>query len=111
ELTTLRHDVHGSATAYISRWREKMLLMVDMPSKKEQVEMIMRSLQPRYERSIAAMEITDFITLRNALFRVEDAIARDLWSDSSSPSPADGKGKRPSHSLRQSDVVAIIAAR
>ena len=35
---------HETAISFISRWREKVIQMIDHPSKKEQISMIMRSL-------------------------------------------------------------------
>ena len=50
ELEALRQRPEESVTSFISRWREKISQIIDCPSKKDQISMIMRSLQPRFAR-------------------------------------------------------------
>ena len=66
--------------------------------------MIMRSLQPRFARHLMGFPQTDFGSLVQALYGIEEGIARGLWSESS---PTDSKGKRPSGGQRSGDVGAI----
>ena len=47
---------------------------------------------------------TDFGSLVQALFGIEESIARGLWEDSSSP---DSKGKKPGPGSRSSNIGAI----
>ena len=47
---------------------------------------------------------TDFGSLVQALYGIEEGISRGLWADSS---PSDSKGKKPGSGPRPSDVGAI----
>ena len=67
--------------------------------------MIMRSLQPSYTMGVSIM---DYKALIEALYGIEDGMARGLWSDSSS---SDSKGKKPSGSYRTGEVGAISSIR
>ena len=70
--------------------------------------MIMRSLQLSYARHFIGVPIMDFRALIEALYGIEDDMARALWSDSSS---FDSKGKKPSGSYRPGEVGAISSFR
>ena len=52
--------------------------------------------------------IMDYRALIEALYGIEDGMARSLWSDSSS---SDSKGKKPSGSYRPGEVGAISSFR
>ncbi|RVW36985.1 hypothetical protein CK203_099638 [Vitis vinifera] len=52
--------------------------------------MIMRSLQPRFARHLMGFPHTDFGSLVQTLYGIEEGIARGLWSESS---PIDSKGR------------------
>nr|CAN75227.1 hypothetical protein VITISV_043867 [Vitis vinifera] len=107
ELEALRQRPEESVTSFISRWREKISQIIDRPSEKDQISMIMRSLQPRFARHLMGFPHTDFGTLVQALYGIEEGIARGLWFESS---PTDSKGKRPSGGQRSGDVGAISSA-
>ena len=66
--------------------------------------MIMRSLQPRFARHLMGFPHTDFGSLVQALYGIEEGIARGLWSESS---PTDSKGKKSSGEQRPRDVGTI----
>nr|CAN82997.1 hypothetical protein VITISV_013264 [Vitis vinifera] len=104
ELEALRQRPEESVTSFISRWREKISQIIDRPSERDQISMIMRSLQPRFARHLMGFPHTDFGSLVQALYGIEEGIARGLWSESS---PIDSKGKRPSGGQRSGDVGAI----
>ena len=70
--------------------------------------MIMRSLQPRFARHLMGFPHMDFGSLVQALYGIEEGIARGLWSESS---PSDSKGKKPIIEQRSGDVSAINATR
>ena len=70
--------------------------------------MIMRSLQPSYARHLMGVPIMDYKALIEALYGIEDRMARGLWSDSSS---SDSKGKKPYGSYRLGKVGAISSFR
>ncbi|KAL6315497.1 hypothetical protein AAG906_000792 [Vitis piasezkii] len=82
ELEALRQRPEESVTSFISRWREKISQIIDRPSERDQISMIMRSLQPRFARHLMGFPHTDFGSL----------------------------GKRPLGGQRSGDVGAISSA-
>ena len=108
ELEAVRQGAHETATSFIFRWREKVIQLIDRPSEREKISMIMRSLQPSYARHLMGVPIMDYRALIEALYGIEDGMARGLWSDSSS---FDSKGKKPSGSCRPGEVGAISSFR
>eukprot|EP00261_Vitis_vinifera_P033576 XP_019074819.1 PREDICTED: uncharacterized protein LOC109122449 [Vitis vinifera] len=104
ELEALRQGSDESVTSFISRWREKIAQIVDRPSEKDQISMILRSLQPRFARHLMGFPHTDFGSLVQALYGIEEGIARGLWPESSL---SDSKGKNPLGGQRLGDVSAI----
>ena len=52
ELEALRQRPDESFTSFISRWREKIAQIIDRPSERDQISMIMCSLQPRFARHL-----------------------------------------------------------
>ena len=104
ELKALRQRLDESITSFISRWREKIAQIIDRPSERDQISMIMRSLQPRFARHLMGFPQTDFGSLVQALYGIEEGISRGLWADSF---PSDSKGKKPGSRPRPSDVGAI----
>ena len=108
ELEAMRQGAHETATSFISRWREKVIQRINRPLEREQISMIMRSLQPSYARHLMGIPIMDYIALIEALYGIEGGMARILWSDSSS---SDSKGKKPSGSYRPGEVGAISSFR
>ncbi|RVW88855.1 hypothetical protein CK203_045074 [Vitis vinifera] len=75
-------EARGVSHFIISRWREKISQIIDRPSEKDQISMIMRSLQPRFVRHLMGFPHTDFGSL----------------------------GKRPLGGQRSGDVGAISSA-
>ena len=104
ELEALRQRPDESITSFISRWREKIAQIIDRPLERDQISMIMRSLQPRFSRNLIGFRQTDFGSLVQALYGIEEGISRGLWEDSS---PSDSKGKKPGSEPRPSDVGVI----
>ena len=99
ESEALRQSPDESVTSFISRWREKIAQIIDTPSELDQISMIMRSIQPRFARHIIGFPQTDFGSLVQALYGIEEAISRGLWADSSlsgSNGKKLGSGPRPS---------------
>ncbi|RVW66341.1 hypothetical protein CK203_065239 [Vitis vinifera] len=92
ELEALRQRAEESVSSFISRWRGKIAEIIDRPSERDQIQMVLRSLQPRIARHVVGAPFTDFGSLVMALYDVEDGISRGLWTDSS---PSDVKGKKP----------------
>ena len=77
ELEALRKRLEESITSFISRWREKISQIIDRPLEKDQINMIMRSLQPRFARHLMGFPHTDFRSLVQALYGIEEDIAKD----------------------------------
>ena len=69
--------------------------------------MIMRSLQLRFARHLMGFPYTDFRSLVQALYCIEEGIARGLWSKYF---PIDSKGKKPLGGQRPRDVGTISSA-
>ena len=92
ELEALRQRLKESVTSFISRWREKISEIIDRSSKNEQISMIMRSLQPKFARHLMRFPHTNFGSLLQALYGIEEGITRGLWLEYSS---TNSKGKKP----------------
>ena len=103
----MRQRPDETVTSFISRWREKILKIIDKPSERDQITMFVRRLQPRFVRHLIGSRHTDFGTLLQALYDIEEGISRGLWVESSLTDP---KGKRPLGGPR-SDVGAISTYR
>ena len=82
--------------------------MIDRQLEKEQISMIMRSLQPSYARHLMGVPIMDYRALIEALYGIDNGMVRCLWLDSSS---FDSKGNKPSRSYRLREVGAISSFR
>ena len=96
-----------SVSSFISSWRGKIAEIIDRPSERDQIQMVLRSLQPRIARHVVGVPFADFGSLVMALYDVEDGISRGLWTDSS---PSDIKGKKPFVGPRSADVSAIVSS-
>eukprot|EP00261_Vitis_vinifera_P028366 XP_010662558.1 PREDICTED: uncharacterized protein LOC100853663 [Vitis vinifera] len=107
ELEALRQISDESVSSFISRWRGKIAEIIDRPSERDQIQMVLRSLQPRIARHVVGAPFTDFGSLVMALYDVEDGISRGLWTDSS---PSDIKGKKPFIGSRPADVSVISSS-
>ena len=104
ELEALKQRPDESVTSFIFRWREKIAQIIDRPLERDHISMIMRSLQPRFARHLMGFLHTDFGSLVQALYGIEESISRGLWAHST---PSDSKGKKPGSGPRPSDVGAI----
>ncbi|WKA12991.1 hypothetical protein VitviT2T_030331 [Vitis vinifera] len=107
ELEALRQRTEESVSSFISRWRGKIAEIVDRPSERDQIQMVLRSIQLRIARHVVGVPFADFGSLVMALYDVEDSILRGLWADSS---PSDVKGKKPFVGPRSTDVSAISSS-
>ncbi|RVW35680.1 Retrovirus-related Pol polyprotein from transposon 297 [Vitis vinifera] len=63
----------------------------DRPSERNQISMIIHSLQARFARHLMGFPQIDFGSLVQALYGIEEGISRGLWANSS---PSDSKGKK-----------------
>ncbi|XP_034672454.1 uncharacterized protein LOC117904033 [Vitis riparia] len=107
ELKALRQRLDESVSSFISRWRGKIVEIIDRPSQRDQIQMVLRSLQPRIARHIVGVPFADFGSLVLALYDVEDGISRGLWKNSS---PSDIKGKKPFIGQKSADVSTIVSS-
>ncbi|RVW61620.1 Transposon Ty3-I Gag-Pol polyprotein [Vitis vinifera] len=64
-----------SVSSFISRWRGKIAEIIDRPSERDQIQMVLRSLQPRIARHVVGAPFTDFGSLVMALTRPVDVSA------------------------------------
>ncbi|WJZ99805.1 hypothetical protein VitviT2T_018220 [Vitis vinifera] len=76
ELEALRQGSDESVTSLISRWREKIAQIIDRPSERDQISTIMRSLQPCFARHLMGFPQTDFGSLVQALYGIEEGISK-----------------------------------
>ena len=81
-----------------------MTHIIDRPLEHDQISMIMRSLLPRFARHLTGFPQIDFGSLVQALYGIEEGIARGFWADFSL---SDSKGKKLGSGPRSSDIGAI----
>ena len=93
-----------SVSFFISYWHGKIVEIVDRLSEGDQIQMVLRSLQPRIARHVVGVSFIDFSPLVLALYDVEDGISKGLWTNSS---PTDVKGNKPFGWHRSTDVSAL----
>ena len=74
----MRQGFDESVSSFISRWREKFVLVIDRPTKREQIRMVVRRLQPKIARHVIGVPFTDFGSLVMVFFSVKDGLARIL---------------------------------
>ena len=60
ELEALNQRPDKSVTLFTFYWREKIAHIIDRPSKRDHINMIMRSLQPHFARHLMGFPQTDF---------------------------------------------------
>ena len=66
--------------------------------------MIMRCFQPQFAKHLIGFPHTDFRSLVQALYGIEEGIPRGLLADTF---PLDSKGKKPGSGPKSSDIGAI----
>ena len=104
QLEALRQRSDEFVSSFISHWHGKIAEIIDRPSERDQIQMVLRSLQPRIARHVVGVPFIDFGYLVLALYDVEDGISRGLWTNAS---PTDVKGKKPFGGQRSFDVSVI----
>ena len=52
--------------------------MIDRPKERDQIDMVLRNLQPRFARRLVGIPFQDLKSLVHTTFSVEEAIARGL---------------------------------
>ncbi|RVW60410.1 hypothetical protein CK203_089902 [Vitis vinifera] len=85
ELEATRQRPEESISSFVTRWRAKVAGMIDRPKEQDQIDMVLRNLQPRFARRLVGIPFQDLRSLVQAAFSVEEAIARGLWTDTTLP--------------------------
>ena len=75
----MRQGFNESISSFISRWRENFVQVIDQPTEREQIQMVVRRLQPKIAKHVIGVPFTDFGSLVMTLFSVEDGLVRGLW--------------------------------
>ena len=76
-MEALRQRLNESVTSFISRWREKIALIIDHSLERDHICMIMRSLQLRFAKHLMGFTHADFRSLVQSLYDVEEGISQD----------------------------------
>ena len=107
ELEATRKRSDESISSFVSHWKARVASMIDWPKEQDQIDMVLRNLQPRFARRLVGIPFQDLKSLIHAAFNVEEVIARGLWTDTTLF--LDNKGKRPIGSSSRSEEVGIIS--
>ena len=75
----MRQGSNESISFFISRWRENFVQVIDQPTEREQIQMVVRRLQPKIAKHVIGVPFTNFGSLVMTLFSVEDGLVRGLW--------------------------------
>ncbi|RVW34983.1 hypothetical protein CK203_092506 [Vitis vinifera] len=101
ELEATRKRSDESISSFVSHWKARVASMIDWPKEQDQIDMVLRNLQPRFARRLVGIPFQDLKSLIHAAFNVEEVIARGLWTDTTLF--LDNKGKRPIGSSSRSE--------
>ena len=74
----MRQRSEDSIFSFISHWQGKIAEIVNRPSEKDQIQMILRSLQPRIAKHVVGVPFINFGSLVLVLYDMEDGISRGL---------------------------------
>ena len=107
ELEATRQRPDQSISSFVTRWRAKVVGMIDQPKEQDQIDMVLWNLYPRFARRLVGIPFQDLKSLVHATFSVEEAITRGLWIYIA-PFP-DSKGKKSvgsSSRFREVDTIS-----
>ena len=76
----MRHGYDESVASFISRWREKIVQVIDRPTEREQIQMVVRRLQHKIAKHVTGVPFTDFGSLVMTIFSVEDDLAKMIMA-------------------------------
>ena len=107
QLEATRQRPEESISSFVTRRRAKVAGMIDRPKEQDQIDMVLRNLQPRFSRRLVGIPFQDLKSLIHAAFNVEEAIARGLWTDTTLF--PDNKGKKPIGSSSRFKEVGVIS--
>ncbi|RVW80549.1 hypothetical protein CK203_051238 [Vitis vinifera] len=77
ELEATRQRPDESISSFVTRWRAKVAGMIDRPKEQDQIDMVLRNLQPRFARRLVGIPFQDLRSLVQAAFSVEEAMLED----------------------------------
>ena len=75
ELEATRQRPNESISSFFNCWRAKVVGMIDRPKKRDQIDMVLRNLQPRFIRRLVGIPFQDLKSLVHATFSVKETIA------------------------------------
>ena len=78
QLEATRQRPEESISSFVTRRRAKVAGMIDRPKEQDQIDMVLRNLQPRFARRLVGILFQDPKSLVHAAFSVEEAITRGL---------------------------------
>ncbi|XP_077242635.1 uncharacterized protein LOC143883167 [Tasmannia lanceolata] len=98
DLEKTKQDSRESFLAFVKRWRGLAAQMIDRPTEKEQVQMILKDLSPQLYYHMSLQYYPDFEHLINAGIQIEEAISQGVYNrsnpnirDFKKPAPAQVK--------------------
>ncbi|XP_034679717.1 uncharacterized protein LOC117909774 [Vitis riparia] len=68
ELEATRQRSDESISSFVTRWRAKVAGMIDRPKEQDQIDMVLRNLQPRFARRLVGIPFQDLRSLVQAAF-------------------------------------------
>ena len=74
DLETTKQEPKGSFSTFITKWRAKAAQMMNRPSEKEQLAMVVKNLLPVYHKYLFAKYFPNFKALIATGTQIEDAL-------------------------------------
>ncbi|XP_057986706.1 uncharacterized protein LOC131171253 [Hevea brasiliensis] len=80
DLETTRQKPNETFSEYLLRWRKKAMKMTNRPAEKDQVRLVVKSLQPSYYEKLCYYPLATFEQLYDAGVLVEDVLNNERKS-------------------------------
>ncbi|KAJ9173793.1 hypothetical protein P3X46_016897 [Hevea brasiliensis] len=80
DLETTRQKPNETFSEYLLRWRKKAMKMTNRPAEKDQVRLVVKSLQPSYYEKLCYYPLATFEQLYDAGVLVEDVLNNEKKS-------------------------------
>ncbi|KAJ9170390.1 hypothetical protein P3X46_018502 [Hevea brasiliensis] len=80
DLETTRQKPNETFSEYLLRWRKKAMKMTNRPAEKDQVRLVVKSLQPSYYEKLCYYPLATFEQLYDAGILVEDVLNNERKS-------------------------------
>ena len=106
DLETTRQEYKESFAGFLTRWRNKAAKMVQRPSEKDQVRLVIKNLQPVYQEKMMFQALNTFSELFDVGTRIEDAIRDGVLKRED----GHARGKRPVYNPGNHSGVADVNA-